>query len=107
MVRPAIATYRHAMREPQPESGQPPAGPPAPPAPPGVSEPGAQPDPSDPGPPIPVVLGDHLVGDLGNARVDARLLSAILLRDGKVARWLRTHGVDLAEVERDFPNTSW
>jgi hypothetical protein len=33
-----------------------------------------------------VRLGDLLVGDLGNARVDARLIRAVLLRDGAVAR---------------------
>ncbi len=84
-----------------------PPGGPAPPAPPATGEPGREPDPADPGPPIPVVLGPLLLGDLGNARVDARLLNAILLRDGRVAQWLRSEGVELDKVEDAFPDCGW
>jgi hypothetical protein len=65
------------------------------------------PDPADPGPPITVRLDELLVGDLGNQRVDARLLQAILLRDQHVAEWLRSQGVDAAAVEEAFPGTGW
>jgi hypothetical protein len=94
------------MPEPSPELARPPGGPP-PPAPPGTGEPGGGPDPADPGPPIPVALGPSLLGDLGNPRVDARLLTAILLRDGHAARWLRSRGVDAAAVEEAFPGSGW
>lgn len=95
------------MPETDPQgSSPPPTGPP--PAPPGLGEPpGGDPDPSDPGPPIVVMLDDLGLGDLGNAVVDARLLQAILLRDGTVARWLRSVGVDLGSVEAAFPGTGW
>src|SRR5215213_5461107 len=54
-------------------------GGPGPPAPPSTGEPPSPgPDPADPGPPITVRLDDLLLGDLGNQRVDARLLQAIL-----------------------------
>jgi len=65
------------------------------------------PDPADPGPPITVRLDDLLLGDLGNPRVDARLLHAILLRDRRVAGWLRGRGVDTSVVEDAFPGTGW
>lgn len=94
------------MPEPSPELARPPCGPP-PSAPPATGEPGGLPDPADPGLPIPVTLGRSLLGDLGNPRVDARLLAAILLRDGHVARWLRGEGVDAAKVEEAFPGTGW
>jgi hypothetical protein len=93
--------------EPEPQSARPPGGP-RPPAPPATGEPPrGGPDPSDPGPPIAVQLDDLLLGDLGNARVDARLLSAILLRDGRVAEWLRDQGVDGDAVGDAFPGTGW
>ena len=47
-------------------------------------------------------LNDVLLGDLGNARVDARLLQALLLRDGRVADWLRRKGVAAQDVEGGF-----
>jgi hypothetical protein len=93
------------MPEPEPQFGRPPGGPP-PPAPPATGAPHGV-DPSDPGPPILVTLGRQVVGDLGHPRVDARLLQAILLRDGHVARWLRAQGVDAAAVERGFPGCGW
>lgn len=52
-------------------------------------------------------LDDLLLGDLGNAHVDARLLRAILLRDGRVAEWLRARGLDAETVERAFPGSGW
>jgi hypothetical protein len=81
------------------------AGPPAPPS---TGEPPSPgPDPADPGPPIPVRLDELLLGDLGNQRVDARLLQAILLRDRRVAEWLRSRGIDADAVEDAFPGTHW
>jgi hypothetical protein len=65
------------------------------------------PDPADPGPPITVRLDELLLGDLGNQRVDARLLQAILLRDRRVAEWLRSRGIDADAVEDAFPGTHW
>jgi hypothetical protein len=47
------------------------------------------------------------LGDLGDPRVDARLLSAILLRDGRVAGWLGDRGITPDDVERDFPGSGW
>ena len=92
---------------PPPESvRQPPDGP-RPPAPPATGEPSGAPDPADPRPPIEVRLDDYLLGDLGNARVDARLLNAILLRNGKVAAWVRSHGIEAADVEVAFPGSDW
>lgn len=86
----------------------PPRRPPRPPAPPGAGDPGRpEPDPSDPGPPIGVRLNDCVLGDLGHARVDARLLQAILLREGRVSAWLRERGVDLDAVEATFPGSGW
>ena len=86
---------------------EPPSGP-GPPAPPSVEEPpGPGPDPADPGPPITVRLDELLLGDLGNQRVDARLLQAILLRDRHVAEWLRSRGIDADAVEDAFPGTHW
>jgi ATP-dependent Clp protease ATP-binding subunit ClpA len=55
------------------------------------------PDPSDPGPPLPVTVG----------KVDAQLLTAILLRDHAVAKWLAERGVDHTDVERAFPGSTW
>jgi hypothetical protein len=78
-----------------------------PPAPPGVDEPGHRPDPRDPGRPITVRLDDWLVGDLGHPRVDARLLDAVLLRDGRVGRWLQDRGVSINDLEESFPDTGW
>jgi hypothetical protein len=65
-----------------------------------------RPDPADPGPPIKVCLDDVLLGDLGNPRVDSCLVRAILLRDGRVADWLRSRGIDAAAVEDAFPGSS-
>jgi hypothetical protein len=94
------------MPEPAAQSARPPGGP-RPPAPPATGEPGRRPDPADPGPPITVRLDDLLLGDLGNPRVDARLVRAILLRDGRVAEWLHTRGIDADAVEDAFPGSSW
>jgi hypothetical protein len=96
------------MEEPETEPAlpQPPGGP-SPPAPPATGDPAGGPDPSDPEPPIIVQLGEQRLGDLGNARVDARLLSAILTRDGHVAAWLRAHEIDLDGLEHAFPDSRW
>ena len=57
---------------------------------------------------VPVRLGQGLpIGDLGNARADARLLQAILLRDGPVARWLTRRGLNADTIEEAFPGSSW
>jgi hypothetical protein len=98
--------YAHGVPEPAAKSARPPGGP-RPPAPPATGEPGRSPDPADPGPPITVRLDDLLLGDLGNARVDARLLRAILLRDGRVGEWLRSRGIDADAVESAFPGSGW
>jgi hypothetical protein len=52
------------------------------------------------GGPVPVWLGDRElpIGDLGHPRVDARLLLAILGKEGRGAELLRTHGLDEALV---------
>jgi hypothetical protein len=52
------------------------------------------------GGPVPVWLGDRElpIGDLGHPRVDARLLLAILGKDGRSADLLRQHGLDEALV---------
>jgi ATP-dependent Clp protease ATP-binding subunit ClpC len=50
--------------------------------------------------PIPVRLGEALIGDLGHPRVDGELLLQILERDGAVAAWLRERGVDEHAVRR-------
>jgi ATP-dependent Clp protease ATP-binding subunit ClpA len=50
--------------------------------------------------PVPVSLGPDLIGDLGNPRVDAQLLLAILERGGPVAAWLRERGLEEADVRR-------
>jgi hypothetical protein len=47
------------------------------------------------------------VGDLGHQVVDARLLLAILLRDGPLGRWLAERGVTREAVERGFGPTGW
>jgi ATP-dependent Clp protease ATP-binding subunit ClpC len=41
-----------------------------------------------------------VLGDLGNARVDVRLLLAILDRNGPMAAWLRERGVDEPTLRR-------
>jgi len=48
------------------------------------------------GRPVSVTLGGDPfpIGDLGNPRVDARLLSLMLLGDAPAARFLREHGID-------------
>ena len=55
---------------------------------------------ADPGAPVPVRLGDDLLGDLGNGQVDGSVLLRILERDGAVAAWLRERGVDEHAVRR-------
>lgn len=52
-------------------------------------------------------LDELLLGDLGNTRVDARLLQALMLRDGKAGVWLRNHGVTAQDVEKAFSGTAW
>jgi hypothetical protein len=92
------------MSEPEAQAaGRRPPGGPGPPAPPGTGEPRSQPDPRDPGPPIEVRLDDVLLGDLGNPRVDAKMLNALLLRGGRVGSWLEQRGIHTADVEKDFP----
>jgi hypothetical protein len=59
-------------------------------------------DPRDPGPPITVALDGELLGDLGNPRVDARLLLALVLRGGRVAQWLATQGIDEAALRERY-----
>jgi hypothetical protein len=59
-------------------------------------------DPRDPGRPIAVDIDQQPLGDLGNPRVDARLLLAIALRDSSVADWLRERGVDEAAIRAEF-----
>ena len=34
-------------------------------------------------------------------------MHAILLRDGRLADWLRTRGIDGATVQDAFPGSSW
>src|SRR4051794_15943093 len=87
-------------------AGRRPPGPPGPPAPPATGEPPRGPDPADPGPAITASLGGLLLGDLGHPAIDAGLVSAILLRDGRVGAWLRTHGVDLEALDAAFPPSS-
>jgi hypothetical protein len=52
------------------------------------------------GGPVPVWLGDRElpIGDVGHPRVDARLLLAILGKEGRSADLLRQHGLDEAVV---------
>lgn len=94
------------MPEPEVQSGPPSGGNP-PPAPPLTGEPGGRPDPSDWGSPIGVVLEGVPLGDLGNRRVDARLLTALLLRGGAVAAWLVSRGIHRGAVEAAFPGSGW
>lgn len=111
-LNPALAavppSYSCGMEEPQtdPDFGSPPGGG-APPAPPGMGQPGDGVNPSDPGPPIRVRLEDHVLGDLGSSRTDARLLSAILVRNGRVGQWLRDRGLEVSDVEETFPGSGW
>ena len=53
---------------------------------------------------VPVWLGDRdfPIGDLGHPRVDARLLLAILGKDGRSAELLREHGVDETAVRSEL-----
>jgi hypothetical protein len=48
------------------------------------------------GGPVPVWLGGNElpIGDLDRPRVDARLLLAMLAKDGRAAALLREHGLD-------------
>jgi hypothetical protein len=106
-TRPVRQRRRLAgMPHTDPFVGRPPGGP-RPPAPPDTGEPGPYPDPADPGPPIPVQLGPVLLGDLGNPAVDARLLSALVLRGGRVGQWLQAQGVDLDGIHNSFPDSEW
>lgn len=59
-------------------------------------------DPRHPDGAVVVWFGDVPIGDLGNARVDARLLLAIILNDRGVADWLRERGVDERAVREHF-----
>jgi ATP-dependent Clp protease ATP-binding subunit ClpC len=52
------------------------------------------------GAPMPVTLGETLIGDLGNPGVDGDVLLSILERGGAVAAWLRERGVDEHAVRR-------
>jgi ATP-dependent Clp protease ATP-binding subunit ClpC len=45
-------------------------------------------------------LGERVLGELGSARVDARLLLAILESNGPMAAWLRERGVDEPTLRR-------
>ncbi len=53
-----------------------------------------------PGHAVMVRLNEEAIGDLGNPRADARVLLAILERDGPIAAWLRERGVDEPVVRR-------
>lgn len=86
------------MPEPR-AAGAPPPGGPRPPAPPAAGDPGRGPDPADPGPPISVRLNDLRLGDLGHPRVDAKLLTAIVMLGGEVGSWLRARGVTPERLE--------
>jgi Clp amino terminal domain, pathogenicity island component len=50
-----------------------------------------------------VRFDDAALGDLGNPRVDGRMLLAILLAGGRAARLLRDRGVDEAAVRAALP----
>jgi ATP-dependent Clp protease ATP-binding subunit ClpA len=50
---------------------------------------------------VEVRVGEALLGDLGTPRTDLGMLRAILRRDGRVAGWLRTAGIDEAWL-REF-----
>ncbi|HZO36391.1 MAG TPA: hypothetical protein VFB41_05885 [Solirubrobacteraceae bacterium] len=52
-----------------------------------------------------VRLDNLLLGDLGHPSVDAALVSAILLRNSQLSRWLRNRGVDLDALEQAFPKS--
>lgn len=91
--------------EPETRGARPPGGP-RPPAPPATGEPGGLPDPADPGPPIVVRLNEKPFGDLGNRRVDASLLVAILRRGSAVAAWLQDHDVRSVLVDAAFPGSN-
>jgi hypothetical protein len=54
-----------------------------------------------------VRFGPLLLGDLGNPAVDARLLSALLLRGGLVAQWLQAQGIDRDGIRASFPDSEW
>jgi ATP-dependent Clp protease ATP-binding subunit ClpC len=56
------------------------------------------------GHPVAVTLGQDAVpiGDVGQPRVDARLLGLMLARDTPAARLLREHGIDEAAVDAAF-----
>jgi hypothetical protein len=54
-----------------------------------------------------VRLDETVLGDLGNARVDARLLQAILARDRTVSSWLQDRGITSADVDDAFPGSGW
>jgi ATP-dependent Clp protease ATP-binding subunit ClpA len=56
--------------------------------------------PREPGEPVGVVLDEMPIGDLGNPRVDGRVLLEILERRGAVAAWRRARGVDEEAVRR-------
>jgi hypothetical protein len=53
-----------------------------------------------------VQVGDVPLGDLGHPRVDARLLAAIVLRGGEMARWLAVRGIDAPAVA-ELPGSAW
>jgi hypothetical protein len=48
-----------------------------------------------------------LLGQLGSADTDARLLSAILARGHRVGQWLHESGIPLDAVEAAFPGSNW
>lgn len=54
-----------------------------------------------------VHVGGVLIGDLGAQTVDALLLNAILLRGTAVGTWLEQRGIRSADVEADFPASTW
>lgn len=56
------------------------------------------------GDPVMLTLDRGLpLGDVGNPRVDAQMLLIMLAADGKVAAFLREHGLDEAAIRAAFP----
>ena len=48
-----------------------------------------------------------MLGDLGEPGVDARIVTAILIRGGAAGTWMQRRGVELAAVEDTFRGAGW
>jgi hypothetical protein len=72
-----------------------------------LSWPHAPADPADRGQPIAVSLDRLRLGDLGSPDADARLLTAILVRNLTVCAWLRERGITADEVVASYPGAGW